>query len=970
MLKRFNGISPPPVNPTSMYPSDICFAFGVFRLFPAQQRLLRNGTPVAVGGRAMDILLALVEQAGQVVDRETLTNRAWPTTVVEDSNLRAQVAALRRALGDTGSRQQGSQPLIATVSGRGYRFTGVVSRDSGTTATALPVAMELLRAETSPPSSVARIQGNLPVRLTRMVGRTEAVFAIAGKLRDRRFVTITGAGGIGKTTVALAVASSLAGSYPDGVFHVDFAPLADPRLLPGALAAALGIAPGNAAPEVAIGHYVENRRMLIVFDCCEHVLDASSFLAESLLKQSPGLYLIATSREPLRADGEQVYRLAPLTSPPPDVEPSAEQALAYPAVQLFVERVTANHHQFELTDPEAPLVADICRRLDGIALAIELGAGRVDAFGIHGLATLLDDRFRLLMLGRRTASPRHRTLAAMLDWSYQSLPERQQVLLRRLALFPGTFAFDAVRAVAGSTVDEGGLIFLLADLVGKSLVSADTAGPVPRYRLLHITRAYALDRLNDAGETREVGRFAARHLLTLLKQHAPTAGKEVNGSAAHGSPIAWEIDNVRAMLALAWSDDADASLALELTAATVPLWSTLFLFGECSRWVDRALATDPHTTLARSSLDSGLQLELWRARAAALTHRDGGGETMRAAWQEVFVRAEQINDMERQVQALWGVWAAQRNAGDYGSAFETARHAALLAAHTGNAAHVALSDRILGTTHMYRGELEEARSRLKSSIEYYSTVEPVKRIGELLQFDQLVVARAFDAQVLMLQGDMEEALAAAASNLDDALATNHLPTVLYALAYGACPVALYTGNAEIAERYVTMLLHDTSQVGLEAWHEVAQLFAGMLAVLRDGPTAGLPVLKAALEAVAPIGQGPAYSLAQMAYCDALTRSGDVANARIAVDAALKRASGCDEAWTMPELLRIKSEVLFQDPALHPEVARAAAEARLLRALAIARRNGAELWARRCAESLIRLAHAREPSALPLTDNES
>src|SRR6516165_2444228 len=407
------------------------FAFGPFRLFPAQQLLLEGESPVRLGGRARDLLLALVEQAGQVITKEALSARLWPNIVVEEGTLRVHIAALRKALRDG---QEGRR-YIANIAGRGYAFVGeVVATD------------EPGPAADAPPEPIP------PLSMGRLFGRAEVLETLSTRLAQQRFITITGPGGIGKTSVALAVADRMRPGLPDGVCVVDFAPLADSKLVPTALASALGIGVLSENPLPSLVALLRSRDMLIVLDNCEHVIDAAALLAESLVQGGARLRILATSREPIRVPGEMQFRLAPLAMPEVSDGLTAPIAMTYSAVQLFVERAAMCLGEFSLTDAHAPAVANICRRLDGIPLAIEMAAGRVDAFGIAGLAGVLDDRFRLAMRGRRTALLRHQTLSTTLDWSYRLLPEAERIVLRRLAVFAGFFT---IPEGTGVLVDGG-----------------------------------------------------------------------------------------------------------------------------------------------------------------------------------------------------------------------------------------------------------------------------------------------------------------------------------------------------------------------------------------------------------------------------------------------------------------------------------------------------------------------------------
>ncbi len=386
-----------------------------------------------------------------------------------------------------------------------------------------------------------------------------------------RFVTIIGPGGIGKTSLALAVAGQAAVSYDGGVRLVDCAPLLGTSLVARKLASTLGLEITADDPTRGLIAFLRGKRMLIVVDCCDRVVEDAAALIENLLKGAAGVGILATSREPLRAEGEVIYRLPPLEIPSASVGLTAKDALTYSAVQLFVERVSFSLGQFELSDVDAPVVADICRRLDGIALAIELAAGRVDVFGLRGVAARLEDRIRFLTHGLRTALPRHQTLAATLDWSYDALSETEQATLRRLSVFAGSFTLDAAQAVAtDDLVLTSDFADVVTSLVSKSLLDADVATAIGRYRLLDTTRAYALKKLAACGEFDRTARLYAKHVQELLDR----ASAE---SAAASVPAARLIaesklaDEARAVIDWAFSPGGDIEFGVALTISSVPL---------------------------------------------------------------------------------------------------------------------------------------------------------------------------------------------------------------------------------------------------------------------------------------------------------------------------------------------------------------------------------------------------------------
>src|SRR3954451_8971748 len=334
-------------------------SFGPFRLVAAQRLLLEGDKPVRLGSRAFDILAALVERAGEVLGKEELIARAWPQTFVEESNLKIQVSALRRALGDG----QAGHRFVVTVPGRGYNFVAPVSREEPSRA---PLPRSIAPAGLH----------NLPTAVTRMIGREGTVAAIMARLSRQRLVTVVGPGGVGKTTVALAAAERVVPNYEHGVWLIDLAPLGDPRLVPSAVATVLGLEVRTENPLPGLVAGLRDKRMLLLLDNCEHVIDAAASLVAAILSGVPGVNILATSREPLGVAGEHEHRLGPLGSPPASSGLTAAEAAAFPAVQLFVERVNAIVEDFMLTDANAPLVAEICRRLDGLPLAIAFAAPR------------------------------------------------------------------------------------------------------------------------------------------------------------------------------------------------------------------------------------------------------------------------------------------------------------------------------------------------------------------------------------------------------------------------------------------------------------------------------------------------------------------------------------------------------------------------------------------------------------------
>jgi predicted ATPase/DNA-binding winged helix-turn-helix (wHTH) protein len=474
--------------------------FGRFRFVLHSRELTADGAPVPLGGRALEVLSVLIEARGELVTKDELLDRVWPTTTVEENNLQFQISSLRKALGE-------DREFIKTVSGRGYRLAAEMMVESGSQAPDARTAGPVRHDAPAYAPNHWPVSNNLPARTSDIVGREAHLSDVAALVEANRLVTLVGAGGIGKTRMAIELAHRLSSGFDDGVWIADLALLSDAGRVHAAVASMLGLDDSCASP-VRLAAALGSRRPLLVFDNCEHVIEAVASLAETLLHAGPRVQVIATSREPLRAEGEWVYRVPPLDIPPEDAD-GLEDVLQYSAAKLLIERTRAAETELRLDARAAAAAALICRRLDGIPLALELAAARAASLGMEGLAARLDDRLSLLTEGRRTALARHQTLRAALDWSYELLSEPERVVMRRLAVFVGDFTLeDAYRVVGVGEVDPADVVKFLASLVAKSLVAADVGGPISRYRLLETMRAYAMDKLTASGE---YGAIASRY---------------------------------------------------------------------------------------------------------------------------------------------------------------------------------------------------------------------------------------------------------------------------------------------------------------------------------------------------------------------------------------------------------------------------------------------------------------------------
>ncbi len=519
------------------------FRFGRCVVDAGARRLLIDGEPAKLGARAFDLLVLLVAERDRVLSKDELLERIWPGLVVEENNLQVQVSTLRKLLGPA---------AIATVPGRGYRFTAAAAPAGTDTSAAAP--------------------GRLPEPAGELVGRADELQRLLALCAAQRVVTVVGPGGIGKTRLALAAAHALRERFADGAWRVELAPLGEPGRVGAAVAQALGLAlPGRREPAAEVVDALQGRRTLLLLDSCEHLLDAAAAFVAALEDVAPDARLLCTSQEPLRVPGEQLLRLGPLAVP---AAVDAAGAAGHGALGLFEARVAAAQPGFAIDAGNVADAAEICRRLDGLPLAIELAAARVPLLGVRGVRERLDQRFRLLTTGARGAPPRQQTLREALAWSFGLLQPDEAAVLRRAAVFVGSFGLDAAPRVLGgdgpAALDEWAVIDRLGTLVAKSLVVVDGGEP-PRCRLLESTRAYALEQLQAAGELaaarlRLAAAMRERFELARAQQWQVPQPQRLQRCVA-------DLDNLRAALdALAPAADA-AELQVGLAGASAWVWS-------------------------------------------------------------------------------------------------------------------------------------------------------------------------------------------------------------------------------------------------------------------------------------------------------------------------------------------------------------------------------------------------------------
>ncbi|QIG98269.1 ATP-binding protein [Bradyrhizobium sp. 6(2017)] len=933
--------------------------FGPFELSSRQRVLRREGVELPLGGRALDILLYLAARPGEVITKRELIQHVWPDVTVEDGSIRVHVAAIRKALGDG----QFGNRYIANIKGRGYSFVGTI------------VSLAHSREGRKERSR----RGSRPLdRPLPTIGREAVVGQVSGTLRDKRFVTLLGPGGIGKTTVALAVGRAVADEFDGDVHFVDLESLTDPTLVTGAVATSLGLALKSKDPGPELVELVRPRKLLVILDSCEHVIEAVALVAEQLYQGTERVHLLTTSRELLKVEGEHCFRVLPLDFPPDGSHQTAHAVLRFPAAQLFVRRVAARAGSVTLTDEEAPLVADICRKLDGMPLAIELAAGQVAALGLKNTAARLGSQLQVLKLSHRTAVPRHRTLKATLDWSYNLLSDGERIALRRIAPFAGHFSLDGAVNVASEQGFADAEIFdAIAGLVEKSLVATRTDETQTQYRLLDTTRAYALEKLEEHAEADTVLRRHAEYVAGSLESQRAALAKAESGAGSPGrlgaihpaaerndvrrgnsgvaaglaaaSAHLSQLGNIRAALEWSFGPHGDDEIATRLAAAATQRLLELSLLIECLLWAERAV-----DRLGGQYRNSRREMEIYTSLSFALMYSEGSGELVHKAFSRALDVASILGDPAHELRLLSGLFMYYRWNTDIHAALDIASRSKDTALKTGDHDDLALAESMLGVVHFLIGNHPVAIKHFESGLQHSASGSRF-RAGQYLFHDNSLLLIGI-ARSLLYMGLLDRALDCARRAVDEGEKSNHPATLCRSLSF-VLPVYLALADSRRSERYIAQLTKLAAAYSLKPFRAVATGLRGQWLLLQNDLREGIPLLKKALEELHTHHHD---SLNMEFVCDlaaGLIAMGEHQEALTMIANAIDAQHRGGKFLYMPALFRMKGLVLAsRSDEDYPE-----AERNLLSAIDWAKRQSATLFELKAATDLAELSLKRDRS---------
>lgn len=864
------------------------FVFGPFRLLPSQRLLLRGSDTVRIGGRALDALHFLVRQAGVTVTKSALVQFVWPHVFVDETNLKVHISSIRRALEDSPDDSR----YIATVAGRGYQFVG-------------RVAIEDTLLDQQPGEVLAHGRGDIP-KSANLIGRLRDIERVRDALRLSSLVTLVGVGGVGKTSLAIAVGHAEKKRFEDDVCFVDLSLTTDASMVLATMATTLGVRSASRDLLMTVRKHLKARQTLLIVDNCEHVSHAASTILAQLLEVAPRLRVLATSREPLGLQSENVLRLAPLSFPSRTSVMSVEEALTYSSIELFAMRASETA-DFVMNDVDAPSIASLCASLDGLPLAIGIAAAKLKQLRPKELLRSLCVHLQDPGLDCAT-SLRHRTLWNTLDWSYQLLSPLEAAMFRSLAVFAGSFECSDIRAIASVVrLDTYQLTLVLGGLVAKSLVAIDDDCEHPRYKLLETVRAYASDQLARDPQAVEIHREHARLTLRVLRR-----SEEERTIVEHRIWLAkyfTRLRDVRSALDWSFGMKGDPLLGVELAVSAIRLWNEQSAIAEQRVQLERALSA--------SLAQAGLRTEASAALAASLAWsmtltRQSHPETEQA-WKRALDLAKRTRDLATYLPVAFGRAVFHIYTGRNKKAVKLLGRFENMAREGHDHASVIDGERLRALAEMHLGCLDDVTTRLETLSEELAKGMPASRITRYRE-ERYVSIHSTLAFTRWLQGHSEHASILTQELLCKTEDVGHSMGQSNILVLVALPIALWEGDLATATRHVEMLQRNLDRERLVIWEPACRFYRA--AVERDHGHVS-QMLEAVDELINDgfLVRTPMY-LGVIADYQLTVKRLDEAAATLG--RAFKILSTTQELWCRPELLRIQAK-LFR---MEGDVARA------------------------------------------------